>query len=212
VTRTQFIRFVLAALLLAFAATSCPLPEDARAGEPGKENKRKRRLPRPKKTRPDVMFVPTPPEVVDKMLELARVKKTDLIYDLGCGDGRIVIAAAKKFGCKAVGYDIDPKRVKESRANVKENGVEELVTIEQKDIFTLDLSKADLITLYLLPRLNVKLIPQLKKMKKGSRIVSNSFDMEGVKPDKVVEVTAKDGFPRKVYLWTTPLKMTRKKK
>jgi cyclopropane fatty-acyl-phospholipid synthase-like methyltransferase len=156
---------------------------------------------------PDVIFVPTPLEVVDKMLELAQVKKDDLLYDLGCGDGRIVIAAAKKYGCKAVGYDIDPQRVKESRENVDANNVGDLVTIEQKDIFTLDLSKADVITLYLLPSLNVKLIPQLEKLKPGSRIVSHDFDMRGVKPDKVVTVTPEGGFvEHKVYLWTTPLK------
>ncbi len=116
---------------------------------------------------PDVIYVPTPNDVVDRMLELANVQKDDLLYDLGCGDGRIVVTAAKRFGCKAVGYDIDPKRIKESQENVAKNNVGHLVTIEQKDIFTLDLSKADVITLYLLPSLNVKLIPQLKKLKGG---------------------------------------------
>ncbi len=157
---------------------------------------------------PDVIYVPTPQEVVDKMLELAEVKKSDLVYDLGCGDGRIVVTAAKKYGCKAVGYDIAPKRIKESRANVKENNVGDLVRIEQRDIFTLDLSKANVITLYLLPELNVKLIPQLEKLKPGSRIVSHDFDMRGVKPDKVVEVTTSDQSwnEHTIYLWTTPLK------
>ena len=153
---------------------------------------------------PDVIFVPTPQEVVDKMLEIAEVKKDDIVYDLGCGDGRIPVTAAKKYGCKAWGFDIDPARIKDSLENVKKNMVEDLVTIEKKDIFTLDLSKANVITLYLLPELNVKLIPQLEKLKPGSRIVSHDFDMEGVKPKKVVEVETKDG--RKVYLWTTPLK------
>jgi len=157
--------------------------------------------------KPDILYVPTPPEVVDKMLELAQVKKDDLVYDLGCGDGRIVIRAAKKYGCKAVGYDIDPIRVKESRENVDANNVGHLVTIEQKDIFKLDLSKADVITLYLLPSLNVKLIPQLEKLKPGSRIVSHDFDMQGVKPDKNVTVTSADGYgEHRIYLWTTPLK------
>lgn len=156
---------------------------------------------------PDVVFVPTPPEVVDKMLEMAQVKKDDLVYDLGCGDGRIVIAAARKYGCKAVGYDIDPKRVKESRENVDANNVGDLVTIEQKDIFTLDLSKADVVTLYLLPDLNVKLIPQLEKLKPGSRIVSHDFDMRGIKPDKMVKMTPSGSYvDHKIYLWTTPLK------
>jgi SAM-dependent methyltransferase len=157
--------------------------------------------------KPDVVFVPTPQEVVDKMLELAEVKKDDLVYDLGCGDGRIVVTAAKKFGCRAVGYDISPKRVKESLKNVEKNNVADLVSIEQKDIFTLDLSKANVITLYLLPSLNVKLIPQLEKLKPGSRIVSHDFDMRGVKPDKVVKVNSDNEYEgHTIYLWITPLK------
>ena len=165
-----------------------------------------------KKTRtPDVAFVPTPQDVVEKMLELAKVKKDDLVYDLGCGDGRIVVTAAKKYGCKAVGYDIDPKRVKESLENVKNNKVGHLAKIKQEDIFTLDLSKANVITLYLLPALNVKLIPQLEKLKPGSRIVSHNFRMSGVKPDKVVRLKSKkDGMQHTVYLWTTPLKKEEK--
>lgn len=157
---------------------------------------------------PDVVFVPTPQEVVDKMLELAQVKKDDLVYDLGCGDGRIVVTAAKKYGCRAVGYDISPKRVKESLENVKKNNVGNLVRIEQQDIFTLDLSKANVITLYLLPSLNVKLIPQLEKLKPGSRIVSHDFDMKGVKPDKIVIIPDEDDDygDHTIYLWTTPLK------
>ncbi len=161
---------------------------------------------------PDVVFVPTPEDVVEKMLELAEVTKDDLLYDLGCGDGRIVVTAAKKYGCRAVGYDIDPNRVKESRDNVAKNNVGHLVSIEHKDIFTLDLSKANVITLYLLPKLNVKLIPQLEKLKPGSRIVSHDFSMEGVKPDKVVTITSdKDTYEHTVYLWTVPLKKIPKK-
>ena len=142
------------------------------------------------------------------MLEMAQVTKDDLVYDLGCGDGRIVVTAAKKYGCKAVGFDIARKRIKESLANVEKNNVGHLVRIEQKDIFTLDLSKANVITLYLLPELNVKLIPQLEKLKPGSRIVSHDFDMEGVKPDEVVEVSIDNEYYERhtVYLWTTPLK------
>jgi len=157
--------------------------------------------------KPDVHFVGTPDEVVDMMLLLAKVQKDDVVYDLGCGDGRIVVAAAKKYGCKAFGYDIDPKRVKESIENVKKNQVENLVTIEEKDIFTLDLTGANVITLYLLPRLNVKLIPQLEKLKPGCRIVSHDFDMEGVKPDAVVTMSPRNGAgEHTVYLWTTPLR------
>jgi SAM-dependent methyltransferase len=159
---------------------------------------------------PDVIYVPTPDEVVAKMLELAKVSKEDVVYDLGCGDGRIVVAAAEKHGCKAVGYDIDPKRIAEAKANVKEHKVEKLATIEQKDIFELDLSKANVITLYLLPSLNVKLIPQLEKLKPGSRIVSHDFDMQGVEPDRKIDVTSKSGgSTHTIYLWTTPLKKTK---
>ncbi|MDT8303566.1 MAG: methyltransferase domain-containing protein [Sedimentisphaerales bacterium] len=155
----------------------------------------------------DVPFVFTPADVVDKMLQMAKLKKDDLVYDLGCGDGRIPVTAASKYGCKAVGYDLDPERVKESLENAKKNKVEHLVTIEQKDIFTLDLSEADVITLYLLPALNVKLIPQLEKLKPGSRILSHNFDMKGVKPDKVVRLTSSfDNLEHEIYLWTTPLK------
>jgi len=157
--------------------------------------------------KPDVVFVPTPHEVVKKMLELAEVKENDLVYDLGCGDGRIVVAAAQQYGCRGIGYDISPKRVKESLENVEKSGVGDLVQIEREDIFTLDLSEANVITLYLLPKLNVKLIPQLEKLKPGSRIVSHDFAMRGVKPDKVVTVTLDDSWQEHtVYLWTTPLK------
>ena len=157
---------------------------------------------------PDVIYVPTPQKVVDKMLELAQVTKDDLLYDLGCGDGRIVVTAAKKYGCKAEGYDLRRGRVKASLENVEKNNVGHLVRIEQKDIFTLDLSKANVITLYLLPELNVRLIPQLEKLKPGSRIVSHDFDMKGVKPDKVITIEddEDDYGNHTIYLWTTPLK------
>jgi len=160
----------------------------------------------PETRKPDVPYVSTPQEVVDKMLEMAKVTKDDLVYDLGCGDGRFVVTAAKKYGCRAVGYDISPRRVRESLENVKNNGLGHLVRIEQKDIFTLDLSKADVITLFLLPSLNVKLIPQLDKLKPGSRIVSYNFGMRGVMPEQMVRFTsAEDKSQHTIYLWTTPL-------
>jgi LEA14-like dessication related protein len=155
----------------------------------------------------DVIFVPTPQDVVDKMLELAQVKENNMVYDLGCGDGRIVVTAAKRYGCRAVGFDIDPQRVEESLQNVQKNNVEHLVGIEQKDIFTLDLSRADVITLFLLPSLNAKLVPQLEKLKPGSRIVSHNFAMYRIRPDKVVTMfSSEDQFEHTIYLWVTPLR------
>ncbi len=157
--------------------------------------------------RPDVIFVPTPQVAVNEMLKMADIKKGDVLYDLGCGDGRIVITAAKKYGIRAYGFDIDPQRIKESKANVKKAGVGHLVTIQQADIFTLDLSKANIVTLYLLPRLNVKLMPQLRKMRPGSRIISFDFDMRGAKPKKVVERDFKDAGLRRIYKWVVPWKV-----
>jgi SAM-dependent methyltransferase len=160
---------------------------------------------------PDVIYVPTPQPVVEKMLEMAEVKKGDVVYDLGCGDGRIVVTAAKKYGVKAVGFDIDPQRVKEANENVRSNKVEHLVTIKQEDIFTLDLSEASVVTLYLLPDLNVRLMPQLAKLKPGSRIVSHDFDMRGAKPvqthqmgTKVGDGGEKHGGSHTIYKWLVP--------
>jgi SAM-dependent methyltransferase len=144
-----------------------------------------------------VPFVPSPQSVVDKMIELAGVKKGDIVYDLGSGDGRIVIAAAKK-GARAVGFEIDPDLVVESRANIQKAGVQESAEIRNQDILTVDLSGASVVTMYLLPDVNLKLRPNLQKqLKPGSRIVSHSFDMGDWKPDKVEQV---DG--RSIYLWT----------
>ena len=158
--------------------------------------------------RPDVVYWPTPQVVVDKMLELAEVKKGDVVYDLGCGDARILVTAAKKYGVKGYGYDIDPERIKDSLENVKKNHVEELVTIKKADIFTLDLKEASVVTLYLLPDLNVKLMPQLEKLKPGSRIVSHDFDMKGAKPKQKVTLKAKNHMgiegEHTVYLWVVP--------
>jgi uncharacterized protein (TIGR03000 family) len=181
------------------------------AGEKPKAKPKKEENEEAKKPeRPlDVHFVPTPQKVVDKMLELAEVKRGDVVYDLGCGDGRIVVTAAKKYGVKAAGFDLDPARIKDSKNNVAKNGVGDLVTIEKKDVFKLDLTKATVVTLYLLPELNVKLIPQLEKLPAGSRIVSHDFDMKGVKPKKhiTLKATDEDGVESEhdIYLWVTPL-------
>lgn len=162
--------------------------------------------PKPARTA-DVVYVATPHDVVDRMLSLAKVNSNDLVYDLGCGDGRVVATAARAHGCRGVGFDINPERVTESRETVAKYKVADRVTIQQQDIFELDLSPASVITLYLLPRLNVRLIPQLEQLKPGSRIVSHDFDMQGVEPDRVVEMVSKeDGVEHTIYLWTTPLK------
>jgi precorrin-6B methylase 2 len=176
------------------------------------EKKGKQAAPKKTVKKPDVIYVPTPQDVVDKMLELAKVKKTDVLYDLGCGDGRIVVTAAKKYGCKATGFDVDPMRIQESEENVAKNKVGKLAKIQQKDIFTLDLSKANVVTLYLLPSLNVRLIPQLEKLKPGSRIVSHDFNMRSVTPDKVIRIVSKeDDIEHTIYVWTAPLKKAKKK-
>jgi SAM-dependent methyltransferase len=147
---------------------------------------------------PDVIFVPTPQQVVDEMLKVANVKKGDVLYDLGSGDGRIAITAAKRYGVRAVGIDIDPQRIAEANENAKKEGVSHLVTFKNTDLFTTDISEATVVTLYLLPRLNVKLRPKLfAELKNGTRIVSHAFDMSEWQPEKHLKVDGRD-----VYFWT----------
>jgi cyclopropane fatty-acyl-phospholipid synthase-like methyltransferase len=155
----------------------------------------------PAKRTPDVIYVPTPPEVVAAMLKLAKVTKADVVYDLGCGDGRIPVTAAKEYGARGVGIDIDPQRIKEANENAKQAGVTDKVKFMEADLFTTDISQASVVTLYLLPSLNLKLMPKLKKeLKPGTRIVSHSFDMgEEWKPEQTQEI---DG--RTIYFWTIP--------
>ena len=153
---------------------------------------------------PDVIFVPTPQEVVNAMLKVAKVGKTDIVYDLGSGDGRIPITAVKDFGAvRATGIDIDPQRIKEANANLAKSGITgDRVRFLNQDLFTTDISDATVVTLYLLPSLNLKLIPKFEKeLKPGTRIVSHSFDMGDWVPEQTVDV---DG--RKVYYWTWPKK------
>jgi precorrin-6B methylase 2 len=148
-----------------------------------------------------VPFVPTPQEVVDKMIEVAGVKKGDTVYDLGSGDGRIVITAAKK-GAKAVGFEIDGDLVKESRQNIQKAGIQDLAEIRQQDILTVDLSAASVVTMYLLPDVNLKLRPNiLSQLKPGSRVVSHAFDMGDWKPNRTERING-----RTVYLWIVPTK------
>lgn len=170
---------------------------------------------------PDVIFVPTPQAAVDRMLELAELKPGDILYDLGCGDGRIVVTAAKRYGVKAIGVDIDPARVVDSRRNVRTNGVGHLVKILKADIFSLDFSDAAVVTLYLLPELNVRLMPKLAQLKPGTRIISFEFDMVGAKPERIEEipstitytnlVSTNQGYfrlpeqpPHRIYRWIVP--------
>ncbi|MCM3900962.1 MAG: class I SAM-dependent methyltransferase [Pyrinomonadaceae bacterium] len=155
----------------------------------------------------DVPYVPTPQTVVDAMLSLAAVNKGDVVYDLGCGDGRIVITAAKKYGARGVGVDIDPERIKEANANAKQAGVSDRVKFIEQDLFQTDFKEASVVTLYLLPDINLKLRPKLlSELKAGTRVVSHSFDMGDWKPDKTETV---DGH-RKVYFWIIPEKKTTK--
>ena len=148
-------------------------------------------------------YVPTPQEVVDRMLTLARVTKDDVVYDLGCGDGRIPITAARKYGARGVGVDIDPVRIAEANANAKLAGVEHLVTFHLQDALTTDVSEATVITLYLLSQSNLRLRPILtRQLKPGSRIVAHAFGMGDWEPEKVDSFTDSSDSPRTLYLWT----------
>jgi SAM-dependent methyltransferase len=171
-----------------------------------------------------IVYVPTPHRLVDKMLQVAKLKSTDVLYDLGCGDGRILIAAAKK-GAKAVGFDIDPARIAEARENVARAGVESLVTLERADVLTVDLTPATVVTMYLSPRVIEKLVPHLEKLAPGTRIVSHDYPIKGALTDGYWETTGpffgrmnelweagvSEDSPRyarvehDIFLWVTPL-------
>ena len=149
---------------------------------------------------PDVIFVPTPQDLVEAMLRLADVKKGDVLYDLGSGDGRIPITAARKYGVRGVGIDIDPERIKEALENARKAGVTKLVEFRLEDLFQSNFREATVVTLYLLPDFNVKLRPRLlAELKPGTRIVSHQFDMGDWKPEKKLESNN-----RVVYFWTIP--------
>lgn len=149
---------------------------------------------------PDVIYVPTPQPVVDAMLKLANVQKGDILYDLGSGDGRIPVTAAREYGVRAVGIDIDPERVAEAKANVEKAGVGDLVEIREGDLFEADFSEASVVTLYLLDSLNQKLRPKLlAELKPGSRIVSHAFRMGDWEPEAEQNIDGSN-----IYLWTVP--------
>lgn len=148
----------------------------------------------------DVPYVPTPTNVVNAMLRVAEVSRDDFVYDLGCGDGRIVIAAARDHGARGIGVDIDPERIRESRQNAARAGVADKVEFMVGDLFQLDLSEATVVTLYLLPSINLQLRPKLfRELRPGSRVVSHSFDMDEWRPDEAFQVNF-----RWVYFWTIP--------
>jgi SAM-dependent methyltransferase len=148
----------------------------------------------------DVPYVPTPYEVVRAMLKLGGAKSGDFVVDLGCGDGRIVVTAAKEFGARGMGYDLNPERIKEANAGAVEAGVQDKVRFVEKNLFEAEIKDATLVTLYLLPSVNEKLKPRLlKELKPGTRVVSHSFDMGDWKPDKEEDING-----RRLYLWTIP--------
>lgn len=148
----------------------------------------------------DVPYVPTPQKVVDKMLEVAQVTENDTVYDLGSGDGRIVIAAAEQYGAHGVGIDINPARIKEARRNAEEAGVSDLVTFREGDIFEMDLSEATVVTLYLLPDVNRRLRPKLfRELRPGTPVVSHDFDMGEWRPERRIDIDASA-----IFLWTIP--------
>lgn len=149
-------------------------------------------------------YVPTPQEVVDRMLQLAGVSKFDLVYDLGCGDGRIPITAAKVYGARGIGVDIDPQRIAEANANARQAGVSHLVSFKLQDAMTTDLTDATVVTLYLLSSSNLKLRPILtRQLKPGSRVVSHAFSMGDWQPARVDQFSDASGNPRTLYLWKT---------
>jgi SAM-dependent methyltransferase len=188
---TPLLPAVAAAIILATLAV---------AEEPAQRKKR------PVKT-PDVVFLGTPEEIADKMVELAEVTPKDVVYDLGCGDGVIVVAAAKK-GAQSVGFDIDPQRIREAEDRIYKNEVTRTAKAVRADMFKQDLSKASVIMLYLIPSLNKKLIPQLEQLKPGSRIVSHDANIPGLKPEKIVTVKGAKRM-HTLYLWRAPLQRER---
>jgi precorrin-6B methylase 2 len=181
-------------MILLATAAACVLLTDVPAGQT------------PQAKRPDAQhlapYVPTPQEVVDRMLQLAEVKKTDVVYDLGCGDGRIPITAARVYGARGVGVDIDPQRIAESNANAKRAGVAHLVTFTLQDAMKTDVSGATVVTLYLLSSSNLKLRPILtSQLAPGARIVAHNFGMGDWQPDKVDTFIDPSNTRRTLYLW-----------
>lgn len=191
---------------------SASLPAVAGVALQKKRTGRTAQRRKPRLREPDVIFVPTPPETVDEMLRQARLKKGDVLFDLGSGDGRIPIAAAKQYGVRAVGIDIDPKLVEEATETAKREGVGDLVTFRLGDMFAADLRGATVVALYLSDTLNVMLRPKLlRELPVGARIVSHDFRMGDWAPEKSVRVPWKNLY-RTVYVWTVPRSRSYKKR
>jgi len=190
----------LLTLGVSLAPSSGAEPETKPAAEelPGSVN-----LQKPQAVRiPDVIYVPTPPAVVDRMLQMAGVQKGDVLYDLGSGDGRIVITAAKQYKVRGVGIDIDPQRIREAQENARAAGVTHLVQFRNEDLFQTNISEATVVTLYLLESLNEKLRPKLlRDLKPGTRIVSHAFRMGDWQPERTEDVNG-----NMIYFWTVPAK------
>jgi hypothetical protein len=162
---------------------------------------------------PSVPYVPTPQEVVERMLEIATVGPQDYLIDLGSGDGRIVVTAAKKFGARGFGVDLNPVRIKESLENATKAGVSDRVAFQQRDLFQTDLSDATVITMYLLPRVNLDLRPKLLELKPGTRLVSHDFSMDDWKPDAYVDMAVKEKYGSapgnsSIYFWIVPARVS----
>lgn len=156
---------------------------------------------------PEVVYVGTPYDVISQMLHMANIKKDDLLMDLGCGDGRMLVLAAQKYGTRGIGIEIDPDMVREARRNAKKNDVYDLVQIMQADIFDVDISEADVLLIYLLPEMNQRLIPQIETMKPGSRLVFNNYDLPGFYADRDLEIVSNENNSlHTIFLYTTPLK------
>jgi SAM-dependent methyltransferase len=152
----------------------------------------------------DVPYVPTHERIVNEMLKIANVGKNDVLYDLGCGDGRIPITAAKRFGTRGVGVDIDPQRVTEARENAVKEGVTDRVKFFQQDLFDTDIKDATVVTLYLLPDINLRLRPRLlSDLKPGTRVVSHNYDMGDWQPQRTITIKLPDG-EHTVYFWVVP--------
>lgn len=157
------------------------------------------------KKKPDVGYYPTTQDIVERMLELARVAPRDTLVDLGCGDGRFVITAARKYGCRATGYEIDPKLIEQGRKQIREEKLEALARIEDRDLFTVDLSDTSVVMLFLLPKMNEKLVPQFRKMRPGSRIIAHEFEIPGLKPDReLVLVSTVDKSEHVIFVYSHP--------